>query len=374
LALKPSELRADQDLEEGTVRQDSGLEGSETGLLLGLHGTLPVEMAIAQPRILRPGAPSHPLTPDAPQAQLFADVVARTPNIAPKEIESTAERPLGRLPRWLIYLSLLFSVLIPLTLGQPLIQRSIDMPPAGIVDLHDEIDSLEDSALVLVAFDYDPTSSDEMNLVADTLVGHLMDRGTTLVAVSLLPAGPATAQALLDDQATNRPLYAGKEGERYANLGYLPAQAAGVRLLNLSVETALSRDFAGNPSRELAALERVTSVQDFDLILELAATQDTLRWWIEQASQPSRVPLAAGVSASVEPLIRPYHLTAPKQVIGFIGGIPGAAAYETLRSSQTEPIDRSAARQDAQLAGHLVFVLVLVVGNVAYLLRRGGGR
>jgi hypothetical protein len=372
LALKPSELEEAQG--EGRAARAFASPGEETGLLAGLQGTLPVEMVIAQPRTVRAEKAYQSLTADSPHAQIFADVVARTPDTALEETKPTAAKALGRIPRWLIYSSLIVAVMVPLLLGRPLVSRTADPPPAMIADLHGVIEALDDSASVLVAFDYDPSASDEMNLLADALIGHLMDRGATLVAVSLLPAGPATAQSVLDKQADDRPVYAEGRGERYINLGYLPGQAAGVRLLSLSLETALLRSYDGTPVAELAVLEDLGNLQDFALILELAATQDTLRWWIEQASTPSQIPLAAGVSASVAPLARPYYMTEPRQVVGLLGGVPAAAAYEALRSGQEGLADASAARLDAQLGGHLVFMLVLVIGNVAYLLRKRGGR
>ena len=201
-----------------------------------------------------------------------------------------------------------------------------------------------------------------------------MDQGARVVAISLLPAGPATAQSALDRLATERPDYADSYGQRYANLGYLPGQATAIRLLGLSLETALPQDFQGTLLDSMPVMQGLNSIQDFDLIVELAATQDTLRSWIEQAGTPYAVPLGAGVSASVDPFARPYYQTESQQLLGMIGGVPGAAAYEALRSGQDEPTDATAVRLDSQLAGNLVLVLVLLIGNVAYLARRGTGR
>jgi hypothetical protein len=374
LALKPRELDEAKEQVEGRAAQGLAGTGEETGLLAGLQGTLPVEMAIAQPRTIRAERSLQLPVVDSPQAQIFADVVARSPDAESKQVETTAEWSLGRLPRWFIYASLIAVMMVPLLMGRPLLGRTAEPPPAMVADLHSVIQALDETASVLVAFDYDPSTSDEMNLLADTLVGHLMDRGVTVIAVSLMPAGPATAQSVLDEQAASRPTYAEKRNQRYTNLGYLPGQVAGVRLLSLSLETALRESFDGEPIGELAALEGLASLQDFALILELTAMQDTLRWWIEQASTPSGVPLAAAVSASAAPLARPYYMTAPRQVVGLLGGVPDVATYETLLEGREGLTNASGARLDAQLAGHLLFMLVLVLGNVAYLLHRRGGR
>jgi hypothetical protein len=371
LALKPAELREEEEAEEAVPEPREPME--ETGILTGLQGTLPVEMVIAQPRAVTAVDELELPIVDTPQARLFAEVVSRPPESAPTEIVTTPSPVLAPLSRWIIYILLIAVVSLPLLLGEPLLTHTVEAPESAI-DLHDAIGSLGSNAPVLVAFDYDPTTSGEMDVLAQALVGHLMDQGARVVAISLLPAGPATAQSVLDRLATERVGYADSYGQRYANLGYLPGQATAVRLLGLSLETALPQDFQGTPLDSMPVMQGLNSIRDFDLIVELAATQDTLRSWVEQASTPYAIPLGAGVSASVDPLARPYYQTESQQLLGLIGGVPGVAAYEALRSGQDEPTDATAVRLDSQLAGHLVLVLVLLVGNAIYLARRGTGR
>ncbi|HSR31110.1 MAG TPA: hypothetical protein VLY63_11135, partial [Anaerolineae bacterium] len=86
------------------------------------------------------------------------------------------------------------------------------------------------------------------------------------------------------------------------------------------------------------------------------------------------VPLGTAVSASVAPLAVPYYQTESQQLIGLLGGVSGAASYEALLSNQDTPTDTTAARLDAQLAGALVLVLVLLIGNIIYLAQRGTRR
>jgi hypothetical protein len=238
--------------------------------------------------------------------------------------------------------------------------RSPQTNPA-VTALHDEIASLEGNAPVLVAFDYDPTTSGEMDVVAQAIIGHLRDQGARVVAISLLPAGPGTAQRLLEEVAGPG---------QFANLGYLPGQAVAVRDLGMSFRVAVPRDFQGVPVSDLKVMSGIAALQDFDLIVELAATQDSLRWWIEQARAPYGVAMGAGVSASLDPLARPYYETEQRQLVGLVAGVPGAAMYQTLQGAQ-EPL---ASRLDAQLAGHAVLVLVLLVGNGVYFVRRGTRR
>jgi hypothetical protein len=371
LALKPAELREEGEPEGPAPLMEEPVE--ETGLLAGLQGTLPVEMIIAQPRAVAEveEAEASP-TMDTPQARLFAEIVGRPPQAAPVEIVEPQRRLLAMLPRWLIYIVLIAVVTLPLLSEQPLLPRDLGAT-TPVQNLYDAIEGLQAGAPVLVAFDYDPSTSDEMNIVARELVDHLMERGTHIVAVSLYPAGPPVAQALLDDLAAGRSDYAGTYGEMYTNLGYLPGQATAVRLLGWSLPVALPRDFQQNLLDDLPLMDGIDGVGDFALILELAASEESVRWWVEQAATPYDVPLAGGVSASVAPLSRPYYQTGAKQLVGLVGGLPDAATYQALRGGEGAQDSALAARLDALTGGHLVFILVLAIGSVVQLLRGSGG-
>jgi hypothetical protein len=278
------------------------------------------------------------------------------------------------LPRWIIYIALLGVVALPIMLGKPLLPRSAAPVPVMVSDLYDSIAALSADAPVLVAFDYDPTTSGEMDVVAQAIVSQLMDQEARIAVVSLLPAGPPTAQSLMDGMVSERPDYADSYGQRYVNLGFLPGQASAVWRMGQSVEGALPQDFLGMPLAGMPALEGVTSLNDFALVIELAATQDTLRWWVEQAVAPHDIPLGAGVSAAIEPAARAYYATDPQQLVGLVAGVLGAASYESLSSDAGQPEDRTGARLDGQLGGHVIFVLVIVAGAGAYFVRRGTGR
>ncbi|MBN1658745.1 MAG: hypothetical protein JXA93_10105, partial [Anaerolineae bacterium] len=373
LALKPAALREAGEPEGPSVIIEEPVE--ETGILAGLQGTLPVEMLIAQPRAVKAPAAAQAPVVDTPNARLFAEIVGQPAESAPKELAQPRRRLLSLLPRWLVYIALIGVVALPLLVDQPFVPRDLEAAPP-VQALYDRVANLDQDSVVLVAFDYDPTSSGEMDLVARALVGSLMDQGARIIGVSTLPAGPAMAQSVLDDLAAERPVYAGGYGERYANLGYIPGQAAGVRLLSQSLPLALVRDFQAVPLDDLPVLNTIASAADLHLILELAATQETLRWWIEQAGAPYGIPVAAGTSGAVEPFARAYYQANPPQLVGLVSGAPGAASYAALAPGEL-PSDAStswAATLDSQLGGHLVLIVVLLLGGVVGLLRRDVGR
>jgi hypothetical protein len=258
-------------------------------------------------------------------------------------------------------------------LERPLLPRTIE--PAPVVSgLYGAIDALPQGAPVLVAFDYDPTTRGEMDLVATTIVGHLMDQGARVIAVSMLPAGPATAQEVLDRLAADRPAYADGYGTTYVNVGYLSGQAAAVRLMGESLATAFAGEYTeGLPVNEMAVMVGVNNLADLDLVIDLAAAQSSLRWWVEQVGSSAQTPLGVGVSASVEPWARSYFEAEHNALVGVVGGVPGAAAYDALRSDSGQAATAAVIRLDSLLGGHVILILVLLFGNVVWLAQRARG-
>jgi hypothetical protein len=88
---------------------------------------------------------------------------------------------------------------------------------------------------------------------------------------------------------------------------------------------------------------------------------------------PSSIPLVTGVSASVDPLARPYYEAESKQLAGIVGGVLGAATYEALDGG-VSPVDETTSGLDSLWVGQLAFILLLLVGNGLYILQRGSGR
>ena len=377
MQLKPQEVRRAEGEDVGALATvEEAIE--ETGILAGIQGVLPIEMAIATPRVALPAGPV--LTPaETAESRLFAEIVSRPAAVAAQAVERPPARLLDQVPRWIIYAVLIVVVALPLIFDTSLLTRTFPTAPeadapyyAPVTGLQTAIDNLSAGAPVLVAFDYDPAASSEMDMVARPVLDHLMERQVPILALSLLPAGPPTAQKLLDDVAAAHSGYT--YGQNYVNLGYYPGQAAAVRRLAQPEGLVAAQDFAGTPAGELPVLQGITDLAQVALVVELAPAQESVRWWIEQAGTPADVRLGAAVSASAEPLIRPYYETEPRQLEGIVGGVTGTALYEALRSDRASPGEATTARLNAQLLGTIVFALVLLGGNVVYFAQRGLGR
>ncbi len=277
-----------------------------------------------------------------------------------------AERQRTGLPvlRWLVALALILAIGAPLL---PLVQALSPLQPGGgtpgVGAAYDALDSLTTrQATVVVAFEYEPDAAAELQPLAEAILEHLAGmEGVTVYAVSTWPTGPAMAEAALR-QPTIQPRLAATGGT-WVNLGYLAGRANGVNNLAIGpppgVPSALASDFLGQPTG--IGSTRLIG-EPFDMLIVLAARPEDLRMWIEQASQPTGLPVVAGLSVRAAPLAEPYWQSG--QIVAALSGVNDALAYR-VRAGQ-EVVSPLLGRWTAQAAGSVAAASLIVLGVLVY--------
>jgi hypothetical protein len=330
-------------------------EPAETeGVLAGVRGALPVA-----PIALQMSGTGISVSPEIPAGDLagagaLQELLARGMTaVVRREGESRAGRLEGKVWRWFVLLLIAFAVITPLVLGSGLSLVSAPPPlPATGNTMYDSIQKLAPGTQVLVAFDYDATQAPEMDVLARVVMRHLIARQAHIEVVSLYPTGPAVAQVVINSIL---PVTSPVKMD-VTNRGYWPGQTTAV--------ASLVTEPRDKPPRD----------KPLNMVIELAATPDTLRWWVEQMTGRPET-LLAGVSASVEPVAQPY--AASPQLKGLLAGVPGAIAYQfKLRGAlpQTEqqnPADLLVPLNSIAVA-NVALVFVMIIGGVIQLLSGRG--
>ncbi|MCX7838054.1 MAG: zinc-ribbon domain-containing protein [Anaerolineae bacterium] len=352
-ALKPVEQAIPQIVETGPVET--------TGPLAGLRSVLPLAAAVAEPHPLPPATTANPF---AEQARLFEGVFA-APATAPTTRAKKSTRR-DSIFRVLVYTLLALAIIVPFFLPD-LATASIRTFGTPTADLYDTIQALPPDSLVLVAFDYDPGNIGEMDLQANALVRHLMQRRAKIIAISTLETGPQIAQRVLDNAARAAGNYA--YGTNYLNLGYLAGQEAGLRQLAATGLVPTTTDYLyRRPLAQYSDLARVQNWRNVALVIELAGSPEALQKWMEQVQPRVNVKMVAGVSASAEPRARAYREA--KQLSAMMSGLMGAAQYEVLMNQR----GLATISVGAQNAANLVFIVLIVIGNLVFLFSRNRGK
>ncbi len=339
-------------------------EKERVGPLSGLSDVLP-----AEPHIVHFGTPPHAalgfeLTDIQKEyTQLLKSMVEREQAVTPPTRRSVANPQ--QILRWIIAVLLLAVTIGALWLGNSFTLARPDpvgMPPENlaVVSLVNELGP-EDR--VLLAFEYQPGLSGELEAASSALVQHLLLQQAQLVLVSTQPVGPGLGEAFLKEHFSGVS-YINQGG--YANLGYVSGGSAG--LLGLAGDI---RQGGSDHPWDQPPLDAIQSIRDFSLVLVLTDDPDVARSWIEQVGPAldldgtgQGIPLAMVVSAQAEPLVYPYYSASPRQISGLVSGVTGGAYYENVVGSST-----ASGFWTAYNAGLMVAVIIIAVGSIFNLAR-----
>jgi hypothetical protein len=242
----------------------------------------------------------------------------------PRALEK-AHLPSNRLWRWWIAVLLLLAVGPPFASGAHFAPGTLLLPSDKGASSK-IIDELTTNVPVLVAFDYDPALSGELEAVAAPIMDQLLSKGTPLALVSTSPTGPALAEHFLKTTLLIN-VHQYQSGEQYVNLGYLAGGPAGILYLADSVTDAMPVNVEGRSAWKTGPLQGIQSLSSFAAVIILTDNADTGRNWIEQAGpRLGDKPMLMIISAQAEPMIRPYFDSG--QLKGLVSGLSDAKIYE----------------------------------------------
>ena len=339
-------------------------EKERVGPLSGLSDVLP-----AEPHIVHFGSPPRPVAGfeltdvQKEYTHLLKSLVAGEQAVTPPTRRSVANPQ--QILRWIIAVMLLAVTFGTLWLGNSFtlaLPDPVGMPPENlaVVSLVNELGP-EDR--VLLAFEYQPGLSGELEAASTALVQHVLLQQAQLVLVSSQPVGPGLGEAFLKEHFSGVS-YISQSG--YANLGYISGGSAG--LLGLAGDI---RQGGSDHSWDQPPLDAIQSIRDFSLVLVLTDDPDVARSWIEQVGPVlapditgQGVPLAMVVSAQAEPLVYPYDSASPRQISGLVSGVTGGAYYENVVGSS-----EAGSIWTAYNAGLMVAVIIIAVGSIFNLAR-----
>jgi hypothetical protein len=326
-AMRPVESAA----EDAPVIDDERDAVESAGPLSGLHGVLPAEPDISQVQKPPPYLVKLQVS-DTQQANaaLLKEILKSEGE--PRPIKKQSRITSQNILRILIALVLFAAVLWPLVTGSPHADLPVFTPEVGATS--QLINSLNPGEPVLVAVDYEPGWSGEMDAAASAVMDHLMVKGAYLALVSTAPTGPAQAQRLVTLVNRNGG-HQYQVGDQYTNLGFIPGSPAGLLSFATSPQQVAPFGQDGMPAWERQPLESVDALSKFALAIVITQSPDTARIWIEQVTPfLGETPLVMVISAQAVPLVRPYYQAVPQLVQGMVTGLTGGAAYDRLNGRQ----------------------------------------
>ncbi len=262
-----------------------------------------------------------------------------------------------RLDRRVIFVLIALATLIPLL-------RPIGLPvriSPEVRKVYDYIESLPSGSVFLLSLDFDPASKPELYPMAVALLNHAFKRDLRVIGMTLLVTGTGMAEKVVSGVASEH----GKQrGLDYTFLGYSPGGSNVIISMGQDLAAAFPTDHYGQRTTDLPVLNGVNSLRQVNYVISLAAGTPGVESWYVYGKEKYGFELGGGVTAVIAPGLYPFLDTG--QINGLIGGLRGAAEYETLIGMKGKAV----AGMDAQSATHFVIIGLILLCNLFYFLTR----
>lgn len=262
--------------------------------------------------------------------------------------------------RW-VYLMVAITVIIPFLIPM---RFPISVSPEAR-KFYETVDNLPDSSVVMLVFDYYPSTIAECEPMAIAGARHLFKKHCKIITLSNIPyGGPSMAESVTRDVAEE---FGKVYGVDFVNLGYKYGYVSVLKGMGVSIESIFPTDNRGTPLSELPMMDSIINYEQVDFIFEVAdnATAD---YWISIVNAGYGVPMGVGCTAVMAPKF--YAFFGAGQIVGLLGGMKGAAEYEILINRR----EKAFRGMDVQSLVHFLIIGLVIMGNIGYFITKTGKR
>jgi hypothetical protein len=273
----------------------------------------------------------------------------------PMDARRVIEKMLA-VPRRFIFLMVAVACMIPILyrLNLPIY---VTEETRGV---YNEIEALPEGTRVLVAFDYEPVSTPEMEPMATAILRHIFSRRLRVVGVTVITDGIGMGERVLNTMRQEFNLTYGRD---YVFLGYRAGSSAFIISMGEDLQRTFEVDNYGAHTQAMPIMQGLRSLRDFAYMVDLH-DDGYLDWWVIYGHE--RYGIKIGAAASAIMATGAYPFLQAHQITGVVGALKGASEYEELIRRP----GAAGAGMDAQSIIHIFAIALIVFGNVAYFLVR----
>lgn len=268
--------------------------------------------------------------------------------------------------RW-IFLVILLSAILPLLFPVHL----PTVPGKDVQGIYDAIEALPPDSVVLMSFDFGPSTQIEIKPALLANLRHIWRRkDLKIVALGLWPEGAKLGNRVLKQIAAEQEKLGAPRvyGVDYVNLGYKAGGAVALRGVGSGFATIFPEDISHKRLSDLPLMSRVKDYSDVALLLSYSGGVPGIKEHIQVAATQYNVKVGGSVTAVSAPEMSPYLNSG--QLVGLMGGLRGAAEYEVLIDTPGDAI----VGMNVQSAVHMVMVIFIIISNVVYFADRRTSR
>ena len=271
-----------------------------------------------------------------------------------------------KIDRRIIYIVMGLLVMLPLI--KPL-GLGVDSGPRAKA-LFDAIDAIPAGKTVLIAVDFDPSSMPELYPMLTAVMRHAFAKNLKVLLCGLW----VTGAGLADQAAQTIPKEYGKEyGKDVVYLGWKAGVDAVILGMGENIKNVYPVDYYGKPLDSLPMMREVKQLRDIPIAFAISAGTPGYGDWLLYAQSRYGMKVGAGVTAVSAADAYPFLQSG--QLTGLLAGMKGGAEYEVLvqKAGYSKAYMPAVAAMDSQSLAHVVIMLLVIIGNVAYFATRKRG-
>lgn len=260
----------------------------------------------------------------------------------------------------LAWIFVLFPLLSPLGLPIPISGDSVAWK--SFID-----NDIQDGDTVIFTLMYGTSGMPELFPMSVATMKHVLEKDVKFIVVSFWTEGPLVFDTLIGqvDPADYGKVY----GEDWIRLGYLPGGETAMGAFATSFQNTVPKDYVEGKSLDsFPIMADVKSAEDIDLIISFETGTPGTPEWLRQWNTPYGVPQITGCIGVSVPGMIPYINSG--QLSALLPGLTVSAEYEVLLNKPGLAV----AGVDAVSTSHLLVIMLVTVGNIAYFLTKEEGQ
>lgn len=264
--------------------------------------------------------------------------------------------------RRIIFLFIGIAVSVPLLFDITFSEKATPI----VKSIYDKIENLPSGSMILISFDYGPSMAPEVEPMSNAFIRHSLAKDHKVIIMGLWATGQSLgATAVENIIKTEFPEKI--DGVDYINIGYKAGNQGVLNVIITDFRKMYATDVNGVNLDSVQIFNSIRSLKDMALIVSVGGGFPGIKEWVLFAADPGNIPLAGASAAVSTPLLYPYY---PKQLIGLLGGIKGAAEYESeMKKNYPRFADMPTPgikMMGPQTLAHMVVMAFIVIGNLSF--------
>jgi hypothetical protein len=233
--------------------------------------------------------------------------------------------------------------------------------------LFQAIDAVPAGKTILIAVDFDPSSMPELYPMLAAVMRHAFAKNLKVLLCGLW----VTGAGLADQAAQTIPKEYGKEyGKDIVYLGWKAGVDAVILGMGENIKNVYPVDYYGRSLDSLPMMREVKQLRDIPIMFAISAGTPGYTDWLLYAQSRYGMRVGAGVTAVSAADAYPFLQSG--QLTGLLAGMKGGAEYEVLvqKAGYSKAYMPAVAAMDSQSLAHVVIMILVIIGNIAYFATR----